>query len=103
MLVAYGVRQDGTSHLLGLFRSQGESQTVWEGLLEDLYRRGVRGDKLQLIVTDGCPGLAAAIATVYSRVLHQRCWMHKMRNILEHVRRRDYDGVKRDGQAIYRA
>ncbi len=103
MLVAYGVRQDGTRQLLGFLRSQGESQTAWEGLLEDLYRRGVRGEKLQLIVTDGCPGLAAAIATVYPRVLHQRCWVHKMRNLLEHVRRRDYDEVKRDAQAIYRA
>ena len=61
---------------------------TWEGLLEDLYRRGLTGEHLRLIVTDGCPGLAAAIQTVYPRVLHQRCWVHKMRNILERVRRR---------------
>jgi transposase-like protein len=47
--------------------------------------------------------LAAAIQTVYPRVLHQRCWVHKMRNILEKVRKRDYDAVKADAQAIYRA
>jgi transposase-like protein len=58
---------------------------------------------LLLIVTDGCAGLAAAIPTVHPRVLHQRCWVHKMRNILEHVRKRDYDDVKRDAHAIYRA
>jgi putative transposase len=103
MLVAYGVRQDGRRQLLGFLRSQGESQTAWEGLLEDLYRRGLTGEKLLLIVTDGCPGLAAAIQTVYPRVLHQRCWVHKMRNILEKVRKRDYDTVKADAQAIYRA
>ena len=40
MLVAYGVRQNGTRQLLSFMRSQGESQTAWEGLLEDLYRRG---------------------------------------------------------------
>jgi transposase-like protein len=56
-----------------------------------------------LIVTDGCAGLAAAIRTVYPRVRHQRCWAHKMRNILEHVRKRDYDAVKADAQAIYLA
>lgn len=44
-----------------------------------------------LIVTDGCPGLAAPIQTVYPRVAHQRCWVHQMRNILEHVRQRDYE------------
>ena len=40
---------------------QGESQADWEGLLNDLYRRGLVGETLLLIVTDGCPGLAAAI------------------------------------------
>jgi len=103
MLVAYGVRRDGRRQLLAFLRSQGESQSAWEGLLGDLYRRGLRGENLQLILTDGCAGLAAAIQTVYPRVLHQRCWVHKMRNILEHVRKRDYDEVKQGAQAIYRA
>src|SRR5581483_5497658 len=89
--------------LLAFLRSQGESQAAGEGLLGDLYRRGSQGENLQLILTDGCPGLAAAIQTADSRVLHQRCWVHKMRHILEHVRKRDYDDVKRGAQAIYRA
>ncbi len=103
MLVAYGVRQDGTRQLLGFLRTRGESQAHWESLLNDLYRRGLEGDKLLLIVTDGCPGLAAAIQTVYPRAAHQRCWVHKMRNILEKVRKRDYDAVKIDAQAMYLA
>jgi putative transposase len=103
MLVAYGVRRDGSRQLLAFLRSNGESQSAWEGLLGDLYRRGLRGQNLLLIVTDGCPGLAAAIPTVYPRALHQRCWVHKMRNILERVRTRDYDEVKKGAQAIYGA
>jgi transposase-like protein len=103
MLVAYGVKQDGTRHLLAFQRSSGESQQAWEGLLHDLYRRGLSGQRLQLIITDGCPGLAAAIQVVYPRVPHQRCWVHKMRNILEKVRKRDYETVKADAQAIYLA
>src|SRR2546426_2940012 len=103
MLVAYGVRCDGTRHLLAFLRSQGESQADWEGLLQDLYRRGLEGKHLGLIVTDGCAGLAAAIRTVYPRVRHQRCWVHKMRNILEKVRKCDYDEVKTSAQAIYLA
>ena len=103
MLVAYGVRQDGTRQLLGFLRTNGEGQAHWEALLNDLYRRGLKGDKLLLIVTDGCPGLAAAIQTVYPRAAHQRCWVHKMRNILDKVRKRDYDAVKTDAQAIYLA
>jgi putative transposase len=103
MLVAYGVKRDGRRQLLAFLRTRGESQADWESLLQDLYRRGLAGKKLQLIVTDGCPGLAAAIQTVYPRALHQRCWVHKMRNILEKVRQRDYDRVKADAQAIYLA
>jgi putative transposase len=103
MLVAYGVRRDGRRHLLAFLRSPGESQADWEGLLEDMYRRGLEGQNLALIVTDGCPGLAAAIRTVYPRVRHQRCWAHKMRNILAKVKKTDYDEVKREAQAIYTA
>lgn len=103
MLVAYGVRANGSRHLLAFLRTQGESQAAWEGFLQDLYVRGLAGKNLLLIVTDGCPGLAAALQTVYPRVPHQRCWVHKMRNILEKVRQRDYDAVKADAQAIYRA
>ncbi len=103
MLVAYGVRQDGRRELLSFMRSQGESQGAWEGLLNDLYQRGLRGKHLQLIITDGCPGLAGAIQTVYPRVLHQRCWVHKMRNIREKGRKRDRDELKQMAQAIYLA
>jgi putative transposase len=103
MLVAYGVRRDGQRRLLAFQRSTGESEAAWEGFLQGLYRRGLEGKNLELIVTDGCAGLAAAMQTVYPRVAHQRCWVHKMRNILEKVRKRDYDQVKADAQAIYRA
>ena len=103
LLVAYGIRRDGTRELLAFLRAKSESQNAWEGLLNDLQQRGLKGEKLALIITDGCAGLAAALETVYPRVLHQRCWVHKMRNILQHVRKRDHDRVKKDAQAIYRA
>lgn len=103
LLVAYGVRADGTRQLLAFTRSTGESQAAWEGLLHDLYRRGLEGRHLRLIVTDGCAGLAAALQVVYPRVSHQRCWVHKLRNLLSAVRRRDHAAIKADAQAIYQA
>jgi putative transposase len=103
LLVAYGVRANGTRQLLAFTRSTGESQAAWEGLLQDLYRRGLEGRGLQLIVTDGCAGLAAALQTVYPRVAHQRCWVHKLRNLLSRARRRDHGAMKADAQAIYQA
>ena len=43
LLVAYGVRSDGRRQLLAFVRAKSESQAGWEGLLNDLYRRGLRG------------------------------------------------------------
>jgi putative transposase len=103
LLVAYGVRADGGRELLAFVRAKSESQAGWEGLLQDLYRRGLRGQRLQLVITDGCAGLAAAIPTVYPRARQQRCWVHKMRNLCEAVRRADHDAVKQDAQRIYQA
>jgi putative transposase len=103
LLVAYGVRRNGTRELLAFTRAKGESQGAWEGLLNDLYQRGLCGKNLQLVITDGCAGLARALETVYPRVRHQRCWVHKMRNILEKVRRRDEAEVKAEAQKIYLA
>lgn len=103
LLVAYGVRADSTRQLLGSTRSTGESQAAWEGLLHDLYRRGLEGRQLQLVVTDGCVGLAAALETVYPRAAHQRCWVHKLRNLLGALRRGGDAANKAEAQAIYQA
>jgi transposase-like protein len=102
-LVAYGIRPNGTRPRLACTRSQGERQGAWESLRQDLYRRGLQGDPLHLIVTEGWVGLASALQTVYPRVAHQRGWVHKLRNRLAPVRRRDHAAVKVALQAIYQA
>ncbi len=63
MLVAYGVHQEGTHHLLAFLRSRGESQADWEGLLADLYRRGLECEKLLPIA----PASARATAISFGR------------------------------------
>ena len=103
LLVAYGVRRNGQRELLAFSRAKSEGQAGWEGLLNDLFQRGLRGKNLQLVITDGCPGLARALETVYPRARHQRCWVHKMRNILEKAKRRDELQIKTQAQKIYLA
>jgi putative transposase len=103
LLVAYGVRSNGQRQLLAFVRARGESQAAWEGFLWDLQQRGLAGCQLQLVLSDGCAGLAAAMETVYPRARHQRCWVHKMRNLHDGVRRRDQFQVKHDAQRIYLA
>jgi putative transposase len=103
LLVAYGIRRNGQRELLAFTRAKGESQAGWEGLLNDLFQRGLCGKNLQLVITDGCAGLARALETIYPRVRHQRCWVHKMRNILEKAKRRDEPSIKAQAQKIYLA
>ena len=103
LLVAYGVRANGQRQLLAFFRARAESQAAWESFLWNLHERGLAGSHLQLVLSDGCAGLAAAIETIYPRARHQRCWVHKMRNLRDGVRRRDQAQVKRDAQRIYLA
>ena len=81
VLVAYGIRADGTRQLIDFKLAKSESQAEWESFLEDLHRRGLEGTQLRLIATDGGTGLGAAIGIVYPKAPHQRCWAHKMRNL----------------------
>ena len=67
LLVAYGVRANGQRQLLAFVRARAESQSAWEGFLWDLQQRGLTGRQLQLVLSDGAAGLAAALETVYPR------------------------------------
>jgi transposase-like protein len=63
-----------------------EGEDTWKIFLLDLYRRGLSGGALKLVVTDGQKGAAKAIAFVWPRVAHQRCWVHKLRNLSDRLK-----------------
>jgi transposase-like protein len=89
-------------HLLAFLRSQGGSQADWVGLLEDLSRR-TGGPIAQPDSHRRLRRLGGGDSHGYPWVRHQRCWVHKMRNIPEKARKRDYDEVKAGAQATYLA
>ena len=80
-LCAYGVQTDGRRELIDFLLVKAESEDTWRRLLEELWRRGLHGQQLKLITTDGHAGLTAAVNLVWPRVAHQRCWVHKLRNL----------------------
>lgn len=94
-LCAYGITWDGKAEMIDFIQAHGESQSAWEAFLNDLYKRGVIGNKLELIITDGGKGLHAALDVVYPRVPQQRCWAHKSRNVLNKVKTKDQEKVKK--------
>jgi transposase-like protein len=103
VLVALGLRRDGRKEIVDFRHAPAESRAAWEGFLGDLHARGLTGEDLALIVTDGGAGLLAALPLVYPRVPEQRCWAHKTRNVLDRVRRADRPAFKRDLHRISHA
>jgi transposase-like protein len=103
MLVALGIKADGKKEIIDFRQVAGESRTAWEGFLNHLYQRGLQGEALKLVVVDGGKGLLAALDLVYGQVPLQRCWAHKTRNVLNHVKRVDQNKVKRSLHRISHA
>jgi len=85
-VVALGIDASGAKHVLGLREGTTESEQVCRSLLTDLLDRGLKVERLRLFVIDGGKGLRKAIRSVFgSWALIQRCQVHKMRNVLEHL------------------
>lgn len=95
LLCAFGITMDGRQEMIDFYAAPTESEACWEIFLNDLYRRGLLGEHCRLIVTDGGAGLHAALQIVYPKIPYQRCWAHKTRNVLDKVRKKDHEAVKK--------
>ena len=85
LLMALGVKVDGSQELLGFQVASSESESWWWGFLSDLKQRGLGGGQLEVIVSDGAPGLVKAIQGLYPRVKHQLCTFHKAMDLGAHL------------------
>lgn len=103
ILVAYGITVSGHRELIDFRIAPSESEAAWYGLLNNLYHRGLEGESLELIVSDGGAGLIKAIEFIYPDADHQRCWAHKLRNVAEKVREADRKKVVAGARRIYLA
>ena len=103
VLSAYGITPKGRRELISFRQAPAESEAQWEAFLEDLYRRGLEGKALALIVTDGHSGLHRALDMVYPYVSRQRCWVHKLRNVLVKLPRKVQEACLKEAKAIYQA
>jgi transposase-like protein len=104
ILVAYGIKANGIRELIAFrMANQGESQAAWEAFLNSLYRRGLEGALLKLIVIDGNKGLANAAEVVYPSARIQRCWAHKLRNAAHYVLKKYQPAFSMEASAIYAA
>src|SRR3990167_4334100 len=81
MLVVMGVNELGNKELIALEDGFRESTESWLSLLRNLKERGIRAPAIA--VGDGALGFWNAIAAIFPQTKHQRCWFHKMGNVLD--------------------
>lgn len=98
LLVLIGADADGQKTVLAVVSGQRESTESWAAVLRDLKRRGLPAPKLT--IADGHLGIWSALAQVYPESAEQRCWNHKLRNVLDTVPTKHQAEVKAALQAI---
>jgi transposase-like protein len=92
LLVLVGATANGEKELIAVFDGYRESKESWLGLLRDLLRRGLKAPLIA--VGDGALGFWGAVDEVYPATKHQRCWIHKVRNILNYLPKRLQEQAK---------
>ena len=87
VLCAMGMKTDGSREMLSFRLADQEDTDCWRGFLADLKSRGLQGNTLKLITTDGNPSLIKAIKEIYPFLTVQRCIVHKLRNVSVKLKR----------------
>jgi putative transposase len=100
-LVVIGVTRDGQKEVVALEDGYRESTESWLTLLRDLKRRGMPAPKLA--VADGALGFWQAMRQVYPETEEQRCWVHKIANVLDKLPKRLQPRAKSQLHEIMRA
>lgn len=80
-LVVLGARADGTKELIAVEDGYRESEESWATVLRSLKRRGMRAPVVG--VGDGALGFWAAVRDVWPETREQRCWVHRLANVLD--------------------
>ncbi len=86
ILFAMGITKEGKKEIIAFKLASGETEEEYTAFLNDLYRRGLEGESLELIISDGASGIISACNMVYPYTPRQRCYTHKLRNLLNNIR-----------------
>ena len=105
VLFALGITKDGKQEIIAFKLAKGETEEEYTSFLNDLYRRGLKGKALELIIQDGSEAITAAVNMVYPYTPRQRCYTHKLRNLMQNIRYKFKHRAKLMKQAsnIYKA
>jgi transposase-like protein len=97
--IAIGINHEGRRQILAVELANRESRTSWKDMLLQLKSRGLRG--VEFVVSDDHPGLKRAIAEVLPEAVWQRCYVHFLRNALDHLPRKAVDDCLQELRWLY--
>jgi len=100
ILTVLGVDLEGKKEVLALRACAEEEKEGWLSVLQDMRTRGA--NQVDLLVTDGHDGLLAAVGELFSATPRQRCLVHKQRNILSAIPRREREEVQAELTGIWK-
>jgi len=103
VLACYGITHQGGKELIGYRLEGSECEPGWRRFLGSLRRRGLTGASVEMVVTDGGKGLINALDDFYPDSARQRCWFHKMSNVLMKVCKAHQSACLRGLRKIYSA
>jgi putative transposase len=97
--IAIGINEEGRRQILAVELANRESRTSWKDMLLELKGRGLQG--VEIVVSDDHPGLKRAIAEVIPEAVWQRCYVHFLRNALDHLPRKAVDDCLQELRWLY--
>jgi transposase-like protein len=92
LLVVMGAMRDGSKEVLAVTSGYRESTESWSEVFRDLKARGLPAPKL--LMADGNAAIWGAARKVWPETAEQRCWNHKMRNVLDRLPKREQAEAK---------
>ncbi|WP_025290540.1 IS256 family transposase [Sphingomonas sanxanigenens] len=99
VLIAIGIDWDGRRQILAVEMANRESRSSWKDLLLGMRKRGLHG--VEFIVADDHAGLRAAVREVLPEAAFQRCYVHFLRNALDHLPRKADDDCLQELRWLY--
>src|SRR6266567_4842883 len=100
ILTALGVDLEGKKEVLARRSCAEEEKEGWLSVLQDMRTRGAT--QVDLLVTDGHDGLLAAVSELFSATPRQRCLLHKQRNVMSAIPRREREEVQAELSGIWK-
>ena len=99
MLLGIGINQEGYRQVLGVELASRESQTSWRDFLVSLREQGLSG--VEFVVSDDHQGLRKSLMEIMPETAWQRCYVHFLRNCLDHLPRKANDDCLQELRWLY--